>query len=90
MTYCKHSLLLLHADCINLILWCLSRYPHVRPTFDEILSHAWFTEPQNPQTVKVRQIDKDYELKRDIRTGLHGMYRLSTELSSVRKMAVHV
>ncbi|KAF5907246.1 NAD kinase isoform X1, partial [Clarias magur] len=39
-------------DCINLILWCLARYPHARPTFDEILSHAWFVEPQDPQNVK--------------------------------------
>ncbi|XP_053491622.1 uncharacterized protein LOC128614256 [Ictalurus furcatus] len=33
--------------CRDLIFWCLERHPHYRPTFQEILSHEWFTEPQN-------------------------------------------
>ncbi|XP_047666105.1 serine/threonine-protein kinase pim-1-like isoform X2 [Tachysurus fulvidraco] len=36
----------LSRGCRDLILWCLHRHPYVRPTFEEILSHEWFEEPQ--------------------------------------------
>ncbi|XP_047666559.1 fibroblast growth factor receptor-like isoform X1 [Tachysurus fulvidraco] len=36
----------LSQGCRDLILWCLHRHPYVRPTFEEILSHEWFEEPQ--------------------------------------------
>ncbi|XP_058231806.1 serine/threonine-protein kinase pim-1-like [Hemibagrus wyckioides] len=42
----------LSEGCRDLILWCLARHPTSRPTFEEILSHKWFEEPQ--KNVKVR------------------------------------
>ncbi|KAK3506311.1 hypothetical protein QTP70_016497 [Hemibagrus guttatus] len=36
----------LSEGCRDLILWCLTRHPPSRPTFEEILSHKWFEEPQ--------------------------------------------
>ncbi|XP_058267370.1 protein kinase C-like 1 [Hemibagrus wyckioides] len=36
----------LSEGCRDLILCCLALYPHSRPTFEEILSHRWFEEPQ--------------------------------------------
>ncbi|KAK3553251.1 hypothetical protein QTP86_032798 [Hemibagrus guttatus] len=36
----------LSEGCRDLILYCLALDPHSRPTFEEILSHEWFEEPQ--------------------------------------------
>ncbi|KAK2849816.1 hypothetical protein Q7C36_008599 [Tachysurus vachellii] len=37
----------LSGDCRDLMWWCLEQDPHSRPTFEEILSHKWFTKLQN-------------------------------------------
>ncbi|KAB5545982.1 hypothetical protein PHYPO_G00066900 [Pangasianodon hypophthalmus] len=42
-------------ECCHLISWCLKN-PENRPTFDEILSHAWFTE-EFQDTVQVRELE---------------------------------
>ncbi|KAK2821616.1 hypothetical protein Q7C36_020959 [Tachysurus vachellii] len=31
-------------DCFELMLWCLDLNPNLRPTFEDLLGHEWFTQ----------------------------------------------
>lgn len=32
------------SECFELIMWCLELNPDMRPTFDDLLRHEWFTQ----------------------------------------------
>ncbi|KAF4071666.1 hypothetical protein AMELA_G00275900 [Ameiurus melas] len=44
----------LSRECFDLIMWCLEFNPEMRPSFDDLVRHEWFTEAVQDK-VEVRQ-----------------------------------